>query len=133
MDLPAFLDALDRFGADFAAWPVDLRADAESLQARSPTARQAAATMGELERMLRATSFDTVAGFDDLAAIAMRHRQDRPSFPMARSARRAALAAGAVAMLGLGLVIGWGASEPDEGPDHALAVALDTTGSIDVD
>ena len=138
MDLPAFVDALDRYGAEPAAWPADVRSAAEPLLLRSAVARQAAASVAEIEYILRATSLDARGeaagrGIDASAAKAMRHRQDQPASPLARPVARALFAACAALMLGLGLVVGWGTGEPDEGPDHALAVALDGTGIIDAD
>ena len=138
MDLPGFLDTLDRFGAVMANWPANLQGAAESLLARSPAARQALATMEEIEHLLRATSSrlprgGASHGIDALAAVAMRHRQGRPVFLAVRPATRAVFVAGAAFMLGLGLVIGWGTNDSDEGPDHALAIAFDSAGSLDVD
>ena len=43
------------------------------------------------------------------------------------------IAAVAVLTLCLGLVLGWGPVQQEDGPDRVLAIAFDPAGAVDVD
>ena len=136
MDLATFLQCLDSLGGDLDTWPADLRARAEVFIAGSEPAKAAVLAMGDVERWLRASASRVdarAAGVDALAALAMRRPQDRPARRMARPAARVAFAAAAVIVLCLGLTLGWGSGQQEDGPDRVLAIALDTSGAVDAD
>lgn len=132
MALPAFADALDRWGGALERWPATARRDAETLLVSSAEARALHDGMAELEAVLRA---EPVAIGDParFASRATRHPQerDRPA-----AARRVGWGAAVAAALALGLVVGdagRGISHEDN-PAGMLASALDPgAGAADVD
>ena len=145
MDLAAFIHCLDSRGGDLDTWPADVRARAEVLMADSAmpgsAARAALRATRDVERWLRASAprVDPRApGVEALAAAAMRRHQDRSTWRhhpwrMARPAARATFAAAAVIVLCLGMTLGWGSGQQEDGPDRVVAMALDTSGAVDAD
>ena len=136
MDLTAFLRCLDSRGGDLDTWPADARARAEVLMAESVTAKAAFLAMGDVERLLRATASRVDArapAVEVLAAVALRRPQDRSTGRLVRPAARAVFAAAAVRVLCLGLTLGWGSGQQEDGPDRVLAIAFDTSGTVDGD
>ena len=63
----------------------------------------------------------------------MRQPQDRVVRRAMRTPARAAFAVAALMTLVLGLVLGAGRAEQEDGPDRVLAAAFDVAGTVDVD
>ncbi len=146
MDLASFLHHLDGRGVDLDAWSADTRAGAEALMVQSAPARTAFLAMKDVERLLRADAVRVGArgpGADVLAASAMRRPQvgaaprtavsRMAASRIAKPATRAMFAAAAVITLCLGMALGWGQGQQEDGPDRVLAIAFDPTGAVDVD
>ena len=136
MDLSTFLDHLDSHGGDVAAWSNDARTGAEALMVHSAPARAALIATLEVERLMRAGAARGGAlgpGADVLAARAMRRPQDHATPLSSGPATRAMFAAAAVVALCLGVALGWGQGQHDDGPDRVLAIAFDPAGTVDVD
>lgn len=129
MDLVAFEELLDRHGGDLAIWPREERGAALALLDTSAEARAALADMQLVEATLRADRPAPASG-GVVAARAMRQPQQRPTRP---GPRRAGWAVAASCVLALGFYLGGSAVNRDEGPEHVVAAALETSGSIDVD
>ena len=132
MELSTFEDLLDRHGGDLAAWPARERDAATALLAISPAAQAQRDTMLDVERVLRRAAVVAAPGAtDQIAARAMRHRQETPA---RRLALRTGWAVAAAIVLVVGIAIGdYGGATRDISPDHVLAVALDSGGTTDVE
>ena len=132
MELSTFEDLLDLHGGDLARWPFAERAAAATLLSTSPDARALHARMAEIEAVLRRPAApDAPGAIDGLAARAMRHRQETPA---RRLALRASWAAAAAIVLLVGITIGdYLGAAYDVAPDRVVAVALDATGTSDVE
>ena len=85
MNLSIFEDNLDRYGGDFASWPLDLRDAAADFARGSTEAAAALRTMAEVERFLT-SSRPSASGPDRLAETASR----QPSRPVPRRGMRSA-------------------------------------------
>ncbi len=131
MDQTEFADGLDRYGADFRAWPVGLQEGAAALLARSVSAQQAHRATRAVEQVLAATRPRSGTATAILAARASRRRQERPA---ARALLRVGLAVGFLSTLVVGILVGGSlATTPDDAPDHVLQAAFSTTETPDVD
>lgn len=130
MDLADFEDGLDRYGADLTRWPSVARSAAEAFLEHSAEGRAALRAMAEVEAVLRSDRAPSTQGAATLAARAMRHVQDRP---LHRMARGAGWAVTVTLALVLGLLVGGGTSEREDGPDHVMAASFETLGQTDVD
>ena len=129
MNMTAFEDLLDRFGADPARWPPEQRSDATALLAGSANAREQHAAMASVEAVLGRTS--AAAPPADFAAVAMHRPQARRVSPLMRNTRWGAAVAAALV---LGILVGTTGFDTGEiSPDQVVASALDAHGSADVD
>ena len=133
MDLTAFEDYLDRWGGDMTAWPSETRVKAAALLERSDTARAALKVMTDLESILGSSVLLPSVDAGSIAAVAMRHRQERPISRWMLQTRRAGLATAAAVVLFLGIFLGQTTPSGEDGPDRVLAIAFDSTGASDVD
>ena len=129
MNVSIFEDNLDRYGGDFASWPLDLRDAAADFARGSIEAAAALRATTEVERFL-ASSRPSTSGPDRLAETASRYIQARPA---PRNAQRAAWAAAAMVMLVLGLFVGDIRPTSDDGVDVLMATSFEPMGATDVD
>ncbi|HUO94390.1 MAG TPA: hypothetical protein VMU22_15800 [Rhizomicrobium sp.] len=124
--LDEFLERLDLYGGSLAAWPVEARAEAEALLARSPDARAHLVAMQRVESALAQTRMCDTG--DDLAFRATQARQARPEHAVMRQLPWAV--AGMVA-IAAGLYVG-ALPRISEGPSEIVSAALDQSGGHDV-
>ncbi len=125
--LKEFQEDLDLFGGDLSVWPADKKTEAEKLLQKSQEARAHLAAMQEVETLLAASRVTEMAHAGEIAAIAMRAKQERPS---SVALRRVSWAVAGSFALAFGLVVG--IFPFGEHPADALGAALWQESGIDV-
>jgi hypothetical protein len=130
MTLAEFENFLDLYGGNLDSWPEALRLRAEALLQASAPARAAYDAMREVEFFLN-RPVAPAAGYELIAARAMGAGQIWAGRPLAV---KAAWSTAAAAILVLGLFIGqMSQTNPDDDPSTALASALASTDTLNVD